>query len=326
MATLLPRAERRCRCHGNHREFVVERDDTLLWDVTFDQYEWEKVLRSMAGKASGQLCDPTIVQALEVAEERLVMFGPWYNNPALWRKLRCLGINWRCPKQSKPRNCYVQLVCQQCDKATLPLQILTNRDHCRRFLKTFHDLDEGIVLPPPELTPTTQHQTGLTQHQIGRQPPPPPPATPPRDLPPPGLSPLPASPPPGLPPAPPPGQPPRERRGVCNYDALRMQRLVPPGDMSSTDTLELVPADDMSSTNTLQLLPDIDMSKTEPSDASMNGSSTAALATEDVSSNGSTWGNAWSSNGSWGNAWYSNDWWWANDWWRANHWWQDNNW
>ena len=48
---MLPRAERRCRCHGNHREFVVERDDTLLWDVTFDQYEWEKVLRSMAGKA-----------------------------------------------------------------------------------------------------------------------------------------------------------------------------------------------------------------------------------------------------------------------------------
>ena len=110
----------------------------------------------MAGKASGQLCDKTIVQALEVD--------------------------------------------------TLPLQILTNRNHCRRFLKTFHDLDEGIILPPPELPPTTQHQTGLTQHQTGMQPPPPPAGQPP-------------PPPPGQPLSPPPGQPPSASPGPIVLDS-----------------------------------------------------------------------------------------------------------
>ena len=89
-----PRAECQCKCHGNHEDFVIKREDALLWDLTFDEWEWENVFRSMTSKARGRLCDPTIVQALEVAEKRLTMFGAWYNDPKLWKKLRRLGITY----------------------------------------------------------------------------------------------------------------------------------------------------------------------------------------------------------------------------------------
>ena len=92
MAILRPRAEGPCECHGNHEDFEFIRDDSLLWDLKYKEYEWENVFRSMKDKARGRLCDPTIVHALEVAENRLTMFGAWYYNRPLWEKLRRLGI------------------------------------------------------------------------------------------------------------------------------------------------------------------------------------------------------------------------------------------
>ena len=99
--SLAPTAAVPCKCHGNHEDFVIKRDGALLWDLTFNEWEWENVFRSMTSKARGRLCDPTIVQALEVAEKRLTMFGAWYNNPELWKKLRRLGINWRRAQKKK---------------------------------------------------------------------------------------------------------------------------------------------------------------------------------------------------------------------------------
>ena len=75
MAILRPRAECLCKCYGNHREFVVERDDDKFWDLSFDEWHWETTLQSIAGKARGQSCDKDIVKALECLETRLGLFG-----------------------------------------------------------------------------------------------------------------------------------------------------------------------------------------------------------------------------------------------------------
>ena len=131
MAILLPRARCQCKCHGNHREFVVERDDALMWGITFDEWQWETKLCSIADKASGQQCAPAIVEALVALKTRLGMFGFWWHDTTgLKLKLRKIGICWRCPRGSKPENCFVQLACQECNRATVALQILSNRDHC----------------------------------------------------------------------------------------------------------------------------------------------------------------------------------------------------
>ena len=200
-----------CQCHGNHEEFAYQRDDSLMWNLTFDEWEWEKALRSIAGKARGTECDPVIVEALEKAEDRLGSLGHWNSCPELRRKLRRLGINWRCPTRCKPANSYVQLVCQECNVATGPLTILTKRDHCYRFLKTFHDIDAGFPdidprdPPPPPATVLPSPEWMETSRTLRTAPPPPPP--------------------------PPAGPPPR--RGFCNYDALRMQQLVDVSDVGS---------------------------------------------------------------------------------------------
>ena len=233
-----------CQCHGNHREFLYRLDDSLMRDLTFikDKDGWESRFRSMAAKARDNRCPFAIVEALEAAEVRLGISGAWCSHPEWSWKLRCLGIHWRLRTKCKPENCLALLGCNRCKMATEALTILTNQDHCRRFLKTFHDIDKRIILPapPPPAHPPTQKQTepGLPYRlaAIGPIPPPPPGPRPPptgrqRSPPPP--------PPPGwlpptqliFPPPPPPTVAPPQQE--CNYDALRMQQLVEVSDVGT---------------------------------------------------------------------------------------------
>ena len=63
-----------------------------MWDLTFDTFDWDAALQSIADKARGRELHKDIVEAMEKLKNRLGIMGHWWTTPELKQKFERLGI------------------------------------------------------------------------------------------------------------------------------------------------------------------------------------------------------------------------------------------
>ena len=140
-----------CACHGEKfaAQLLLERNDKLMWGLTWTLYGWEEQVKKLATKAKGSSdpIDPSIINAMQILWDRIY---EWTSAPHLKTMLLRMGQNLRSVKGGRASNVWVQVVTNCCSTsgnpgpdtglATRELHVMTNMDHCKIYFDIVLDI------------------------------------------------------------------------------------------------------------------------------------------------------------------------------------------